>query len=398
MTEPLWRSRVPVAQLLAPPFTDRPRALPAPEVGVVRAGGQLLVVVKAAYTIEPRSGEGPLRLTRLAPAQDRLSLGEEGDPGSSDLAPAGQKTRVVEVGAGGAPPTRRGEVARTAASAAALLELGGDAPFALQLPATFPCGAVVERRGDEREIELGLDAVVIDRARGVATLLFRGQAVALDVLRLVIHWQERDAPRPWDEVRLDLPRAHFAWAVEEADLRGAAANPVADEELCLAQYATWGQSPPAPVLPLERYAGAAAELAEARDPRPDVLSRYALDEYLWTLEEWGWMDRIAREALEGDTSLAERYAACFAAEQDRLATPSELSTSLEVYVDIKVALERADDPLRVLKGWAMTLSEWMRLDRRWTQQADSNPEIARELSRLESAARAASDDEHEDQD
>jgi hypothetical protein len=148
-----------------------------------------------------------------------------------------------------------------------------------------------------------------------------------------------------------------------------------------ARYQGWTDRAPDPRLPLQEYAAIAAELAEEREPRTAVLLRHDLDEDAWTLEERAWLERIGNAAMEGDTSLALAYGDRFVAAQDALGAPGEQARSLDDYLAIRVAMEAAEDPCAALRDRSLTLSVWMRLDRRFARARAADPALGDEMER-----------------
>jgi hypothetical protein len=179
-------------------------------------------------------------------------------------------------------------------------------------------------------------------------------------------------------------RAHAELSL--ADVPGGAETPDADE-MALERMAMWDEAP-APSLSLERYATIAAEIAEEREPRGAVLERHDLSEDSWALEERAWLEKMGQEALEGDASTAVTYADLFVAAQDALGSPEEQEAMIHEYVAVTAELERADDPMPVLRRWSLSLAQWMRLDRHWSRRAATDERVREELARMLAVERA----------
>jgi hypothetical protein len=252
---------------------------------------------------------------------------------------------------------------------------------------------------EDGPVELRADTLWIDTDRERLVVVWRGRLPA-GTRRIVASLERDRAPRSIEAIRRELPRGSVGRAIEEEDLRPDAPAP-SPEELLMARYESWGQEAAEPSIPLEVYAATSAELAEAREPRGDVLQRRRLDEGAWALEERAWLEKMARGANKGDGTLAVRYGELFMAAQDRLAGPGEAARTLADYAAIRAAMERAGDPSPILQQRSMSLSAWMRLDRRFTAEAAADPAVQAELDRLvqaehEAAGPVPDDDDDED--
>ncbi len=256
------------------------------------------------------------------------------------------------------------------------------------------------------ELELFCDTMVIDTDRELVTLLWRGEVpvssqAAHEVELLIVALLPRDEPDAIDDALRELPRGRFFYARSAADFEpGAPPVPEVSTQLTMARYATWGSTlGPKPTIALERYAQISAELGEQREPRADTLARHDFDEDRWTLEERGWVEAIAGGGVEGEGSLAEEYGKLFVAAQERLADPAELRRTIADFARITVRMERRD-PGKVLAEEKLSLSVWMRLDRRIGAAADRDEALAAELTRLleEERARPLAPDEEDEGD
>jgi hypothetical protein len=142
-------------------------------------------------------------------------------------------------------------------------------------------------------------------------MVWRGQAPVdaahIGPQRIVVSLESSDGWRSLPRIYRDLPRGRFARAVDEEALvtPGAAA---VDVELELARLCSFSHTPE-PSLTLEEYAAIAAELSLADDRkwRRDVLASKRLSEDDWSLEEQGWLLRMADATKQGDMSIGERY-------------------------------------------------------------------------------------------
>jgi hypothetical protein len=299
-------------------------------------------------------------------------------------------------------PELRYEIDEVTSIHLAGLSADPDEAIEIALPPLSP-RALVEyaqsnvRRGDVR---LFLDGVAVDVDRGTVDVTFRGLVETtasphLDVDRILIGWApparwDKDAAGAWDEALRELPRGRFQWAVEREDvLRGEAPPPLAEEELAMARYETWGHPNAAePELEPEQAATIAAELAEQRWPRAEVLARYGIDEYAWGVEERAWAQRLASVREEPGGGPSADFAAAFQRATDALATPREAEVTAAQYVALAARMGRGD-PTRVLAEAGLGLSAFGRVDRRFRARAKGDRAFAAELERLraEEAAR-----------
>jgi hypothetical protein len=217
-------------------------------------------------------------------------------------------------------------------------------------------------------------------------LVWRGDVAAEDI-------GERDravvtlgALRPLAERLGARARASVSFALESKDL-GAEPDPTDADILALERMAL-ADDAPQPTLTLDAYATIAAEIAEQRAPLARVLERHGLDEAGWALEERAWLERMAQSLMEGDAELAASWGDRFVAAQDALGSREEQDAMIHEYAAVSAELERADDPMLVLRRWGLSLAEWMRLDRHWSRAAAADPRVRDELERMLAQERA----------
>jgi Uncharacterized protein conserved in bacteria (DUF2169) len=241
-------------------------------------------------------------------------------------------------------------------------------------------------------VEMTCDTLWITTDHELCVLVWRGSFDAAapgadEVERLLCALEPDAAPRSFAELRGEVQRAAFALAVEEPDLLPGAEPPPGDA-VAIAKYSSWEDGAAEPRITLAQYSQISAELTENREPRGDVLRRSNLDEDRWTVEERAWLSKMSDGAMRGDATLAVAYSELYLAAQDGLTRPAELERTLADYAEIRAAMDEAEDPATVLRARSLSLSEWMRLDRRWSREAASHPGVAADLSRLLTAARS----------
>lgn len=383
--EPGGVERLELARGQLPLSLDRPSALPGAAPGELAYPSDLVppkravdvVVTGHAYALLPAAHiDAALRAGGLARAfsVSAASAAERIPLSSAYL-------RVA------APASQR--VARLEADA--VLELDGLSPgggrCALALPGIRP-RAVVEAEHDD-VVELACDTLWIDTDTTTVVLVWRGEVPLAGprAAKRIVVWIDRPGePRTAAEVHRSLARGRFSFAVEQEDLAGKV-EPPDPALLTMARYEAWSETPE-PTISLEAYAVLSATLAEKRGDRAELLARHDLDEDGWVVEERAWLERMAEAAGRGDGSLAEAYGTSFVATQDGLADPSEAARSLDDYAALKVAVEHAKDPSKALVERGMSVSAWMRLDRRFSEAASRDPALAAELRRRLSALEA----------
>jgi hypothetical protein len=287
----------------------------------------------------------------------------------------------------------------------------------LELPDVRPGAVLVGREEQGIPIVLSCDTLWIDTDAEILVLAYRGSVPifpAVEAAARVGHvelWLDPvRQPMKASEVRRALQRGHFAYAHEYGDaIAGEAPPPIPADQGSARSYTLWGPSPQA-TIPLERYAQISAEMQEKREPRGDTLLRHELDEDRWALEERAWMEWMAAGAIRGDALPAKRFGDLFLAAQEALAAPAEAARGVDEYVPVKAAMEAGADPTKALAAFSMTLPEWMRLDRRFTQAMAKDGTLRAEIERKVASAEVdprllddeaglpAIDDEDEDED
>jgi hypothetical protein len=129
-------------------------------------------------------------------------------------------------------------------------------------------------------------------------------------------------------------------------------------------------------LSLERFATISAAIAEGDRPLPAVLAAHDLDEAVWQTATAHHTRLLAADAMDGDGTLSERYAAAFARAQDALRPVPELTP--EAWAELCVAMagprgaealaERGlgtGDQLRLARFWAARLGRERETARRY---------------------------------
>lgn len=262
---------------------------------------------------------------------------------------------------------------------------------ALELPRASP-RVLVSMRGvpADMEAQMVADTLWIDTDRELCVLVYRGMLPAprADRVTRIAVSMESEA-RSWDEILRSAARGAFGMSATAENESGA---PLDDEERDRITEArtelVLGEVPPEPALTLDEYARAGAELAEKREARGDVLARHGLNETAWMVEERAWLEAMAEGARDGDGTLTAEYGEKFVAAQDALAEPHEAQRTHADWAEITAALEAAADVSKELGRRGLTLSEWMRLDRRVQRAADTDDAVAAEIDALLEQARA----------
>jgi len=293
-----------------------------------------------------------------------------------------------------APPPLRYEVEEVREIRLAGLWEDPEQEIAIALPHFAPRALVDYRqRGVNRgDVRMFLDGIAVDLDKGAVDVTWRGLVETapkphLDVDRIILGWApsarwDEDAAAAWNEVLRELPRGRFQWAEEREDaLAGQTPPPLTHEEMLMARYETWGHPEAAsPELPVEEAATIAAEFAEQRWTRAEVLARHGIDDYAWGIEERAWAQHLQRAAGDGGGA-SEAFGAAFKRAQDALATPEEARVTAAQYVALSTRMGRGD-PTRVLAEARLGLGAFARIDRRFRAKASADRAFAAELERL----------------
>lgn len=230
------------------------------------------------------------------------------------------------------------------------------------------------------------DTILVDADAQRGAIVWRATAgpfsALVDVDRILVSMEMVGRERELGERRSDTQRGKVLFATTEDDAT-LGRDPVReDPRLRYEELRTWGEVAPEPRISIERYAAVSAELAEWPKARGTTLERHQFTEETWGVEERGWLERFASDAMNGKGELAAYYGTLFLAAQDRLATPEEERLTLRDYAGLRAEIERAADVSQVLDDAKLTLAQWMRLDRRWTQRANDDPKVEAELEAL----------------
>jgi hypothetical protein len=143
------------------------------------------------------------------------------------------------------------------------------------------------------------------------------------------------------------------------------------------------QEPPR-VLSIEELATIAAELAERREPRAEVLRRHRLSEADLETHDRHWMDRIRREASRGRGELRSAHDAAYLAAVEGFRGPITAND----YARVVVGLERGTAN-EVLDDLAIQRPALMPIVRVWTKKVAADGRLADEVGALLGTLRAA---------
>jgi hypothetical protein len=169
---------------------------------------------------------------------------------------------------------------------------------------------------------------------------------------------------------------------------------VPEEELEMARYEALGSfQAPEPTLDLREHAMVSAELLEVRmTPGPttaaldermaraEILEKYDLDEFSWSIEERAHADRLATIPTDTENNLHVEYARHFLAAQERLAPPGEALPSPKDYATITARLQ-VQQPRDVLHDAKLSLGAWMRIDRKYQDKMATDEALRNEVDK-----------------
>jgi hypothetical protein len=196
--------------------------------------------------------------------------------------------------------------------------LSARGPFTFALPGLAP-RVLVDAVGNRvAVIDLVCDTLWLDVDRHLGVMVWRGHAgvsapEAPEVLRIIVSLEPHDAPAPEPELRRRAMRSRLSLAAEEEQLSPEPAGAEERDQIAMARSELWScPAAPDPEISLAQYASLSAELAGARERRAETLARHDLDEHTWTLEERGWLEKMAGAASNGDPTMLLEYGALFA--------------------------------------------------------------------------------------
>ncbi|MDI3287187.1 hypothetical protein [Polyangium sp. 15x6] len=270
-----------------------------------------------------------------------------------------------------------------------------EAALDLELPRLVPRALVnySQARVQRGDVRMFVDGIAIDLDGSTVDVTFRGLVETtanphVDVDRILIGWApparwHEDPWGAWDDNLRELPRGRFRFAAERDDVvRGEEPPKLSEEELLMARYETWGHPNAAePEMLPHEAAAIAAELAEQRWPREEVLRRHGIDDYTWGIEERAWAQRLASVREEPDGGPSAEYALAYRRASDALATAREAEITAAAYVAIAAKMKRGD-PTKVLADAGIGIAGFGRIDRRFRAKAQGDKAFAAELARL----------------
>lgn len=284
------------------------------------------------------------------------------------------------------------------------LSLAGLSPHGtrtFRLPPVSP-RIVIEAKYDRcAVVDPPCDTLWFDTDHHTCTVIWRSvlDADPLEIERLLVSLEPSgEQRRDLNAMRRAAPRWKVRFAAEPERLPQEPVNEDETDEQMMVQYellcAEHGVDP---TISLDAYVAVAAELAEQREPREDVLRRHQLSENEFLLEERGWLERATRDAEAGDGSLAAEMGEKMQIEQERLAGSREASVTLEQYAAINAALD-VKDQREVLGEHKLSVPAWMRVERRFDEAMKNDPELsARYDALLEEERSKIPDDTDEDE-
>jgi hypothetical protein len=265
----------------------------------------------------------------------------------------------------------------------------------IALPHYIPRALVTYRQSfvNQGDVEFFLDTVIVDWDESTVHVVWRGLVETTaephhDVDRIHIGWAPAarwygDRAHAWDDNLRELPRGRFSWAIERNDvLHNEEAPPLTEEELMMARYETLGHPNAAePELLPHEAATIAAELAEQRWPRAEVLAKHNMDDYAWGIEERAWAQRLASMRDEPEGGPSAEYVKAFQKASDALATPREREMTAAEFVSLEARVKRGN-PMTELEKAGLGIGAYGRLERQFRAKAIADKAFAAELDRL----------------
>lgn len=142
---------------------------------------------------------------------------------------------------------------------------------------------------------------------------------------------------------------------------------------------------PPPELSLERHAVIAAEIAEARSPRAEVLRAHGLDERAWAAVDDRWTSAIREDAARGAGALRGEHDRAYVAAVERL-RGSPITLDDYARLTQGASRGRAEEALDALRIQRPALMPVIRL---WTRRVAADPKLAKDLVAVVAAAKAS---------
>ncbi|MFO0616692.1 MAG: DUF2169 domain-containing protein [Polyangiaceae bacterium] len=289
------------------------------------------------------------------------------------------------------------------------LEGLGPEALVVRLPKRFPRGLIDWTRTPfPSDAGMLLDTVHIDLDAEIVDLTWRGFTIAgpnprSAVDRVIVGFladheivTSKDPRERYHKLFAELPRGSFEYAWEISDVQdGKKPPPIPEEEYEMARYEALGSiEAPEPTLDLREHAMVAAELLEIRMTpglttaamdermaRAEVLEKYDLDEFSWSIEERAHANRLATVPMDTEENLHVEYARHFLTAQERLAPPGETLPSPKEYASISSRLQ-VEQPRDVLHDAKLSLGAWMRIDRKYQEKMATDEALRDEVDRL----------------
>lgn len=141
---------------------------------------------------------------------------------------------------------------------------------------------------------------------------------------------------------------------------------------------------PPPDLPLERHAAIAAEIAEARSPRAEVLRAHGLDERAWAAVDDRWTSALREDAARGAGALRGEHDRAYVAAVERLRGSP---ITLDDYARLTQGASRGRAE-EVLDALGIQRPALMPVIRVWTRQVAADPRLAKDMGAMLHATKA----------
>lgn len=147
---------------------------------------------------------------------------------------------------------------------------------------------------------------------------------------------------------------------------------------------------PAPELPLAQFASIRVALWEEGATLDRQLARHGLDELTWHERERGLAKALAEEAASGRADQATALADAMKQAKDQASPDDDVRFTLDDYVALRIALDRALEAKSVLRAHGITAAAWQRLHRTWQARVLADPKVAARVRAKLAAARKVS--------
>jgi hypothetical protein len=203
-------------------------------------------------------------------------------------------------------------------------------------------------------------------------------APAAPIFAPAIDSGELASPNRWGALGGDAGTAIAVQTIAPAPRPTAAALPAAPRRQ---------KAEPAPELPLSQFATIRVALWEEGATLDGHLARHGLEELAWHDGERRLARVLAEEAANGRADQALALADAMKQAKVEASADDDVRFTLDDYVALRIALDRAAEAKTVLRAHGITAAAWQRLHRDWQARGLADPKVAAKVRAKLAAAR-----------